>query len=236
MYLYERPLVSIITVSFNHAKYIEETILSIRQQDYPNVEHIVIDIGSTDGTLDILRKYQDKLRWFSENDYGREYIFSQGVYRSEGDILTWLSPGIVLVPSAIHTIVEYFATHSNDDFIYGDIEALDETGKPYTELSFRNHIKFGGWLQYAKVLDFIVQPSAFWRAHLFKKHDEYGETRIFYQDSMYWKLVSKHLKPHYIPLVLAKKRLFSTVNFFSWSLKSIDEIATMIQRRMNKLK
>ena len=85
------PLVSVVTPSYNKGRFIEETILSVKNQTYPRIEHIVVDGGSTDGTLDILKKYGDSLIWISEPDKGQSDAINKGWRMSKGDILAYLN-------------------------------------------------------------------------------------------------------------------------------------------------
>src|SRR3989338_5413748 len=108
-----RPLVSIVTASYNQAQFIEETLRSVREQDYPNLEHIVIDGASTDGTVDVLRRYEGtyNMRWISEPDRGHADALCKGFRQATGDILAWLNSDDVYFPGAVTTAVETFRRH-----------------------------------------------------------------------------------------------------------------------------
>ncbi len=223
----ELPLVSIITPTFNQAKYIEDTILSVRNQDYPRIEHIVIDGSSTDGTLDLLRKYEDKLTWISEKDHGQADAINKGFRKATGDIYGWVNSDDLYVPGAIRTVVEHFNAHPEDSFIYGDCEALDESGKSY---GIRTHVKQGGWQELVGELDFIVQPASFWRANVWKTCGELDESLHYTLDYEYWMRVAKPFPPRYIPTLLAKERLYPAAKTFSGAVKRMEEIEMVAQR------
>lgn len=223
----ELPLVSIITPSFNQAKYIEETILSVRNQGYPRIEHIVIDGGSTDGTLDILRKYEDGLTWISEKDGGQADAINKGFRRATGDILGWVNSDDMYVPGAIQTVVDHFQSHLEDGFIYGDCEALDENGKSY---GIRTHVKQGGWKELVGELDFIVQPASFWRSSVWKSCGELDEKLHYTLDYEYWMRIAKAFPPRYIPVLLAKERLYAAAKTFSGAVTRMEEIEMVAKR------
>lgn len=124
------PLVSIVTPSFNQAQFLEASIQSLIAQDYPNIEHILIDGGSTDGTLDIINKYQGHLAyWVSEKDEGSSDAINKGWRRAQGDYLWILNADDLLTPGAISALVRYLQDHPQIDFAYGDRYYIDSTGQ-----------------------------------------------------------------------------------------------------------
>lgn len=124
----EQPLVSIITPSFNQGQFIEETILSVKNQGYPNVEHIIVDGGSTDNTLEILKKYESTydMRWISERDEGQYDAINKGFRKAKGDILGWINSDDVYVSDAISKIVDCFIAHTEAEVLYGGWYHINE--------------------------------------------------------------------------------------------------------------
>jgi glycosyltransferase involved in cell wall biosynthesis len=124
----DEPLVSIVTPSFNQGAYIESTIRSVLDQDYPQIEYLVIDGGSTDGTLDILRRYEGRLTWISEPDDGQADAINKGWRRSQGHIVAWLNSDDIYYPGAIRLAVAGLRSDPDAAGIYGDCDYIDATG------------------------------------------------------------------------------------------------------------
>jgi glycosyltransferase involved in cell wall biosynthesis len=124
-----RPLVSIVTPSFNSANFIERTIGSVLSQDYPEIEYIVQDGASTDGTVDILKRYSGRLRYTSATDNGVADALNKGFSQSRGEIVAWLNADDEYLPGAIRTAVERFAEHPHAGAVYGEGAWIDEQGR-----------------------------------------------------------------------------------------------------------
>lgn len=134
----EPPLVSVIVPSFNRADFLVPTIESILRQDYPRIECIVVDGGSTDETLGILRSYGGRIKWLSEPDAGPPDAINKGWRMCSGEILTWLNADDVWAPGAVSTAVAYFRDHPEVDVVYGDCGIIDKDGKPISRLRVRD--------------------------------------------------------------------------------------------------
>jgi glycosyltransferase involved in cell wall biosynthesis len=127
------PLVSIVTPSLNQGRFIESTIRSVLEQDYPRLEHIVVDGGSTDETLAVLRRYQH-LRWISERDGGQSEALNKGFALAEGEILGWLNADDIYLPGAIAAAVQEMRD-TGCALVYGGWTQLDEAGNVFREIS-----------------------------------------------------------------------------------------------------
>ncbi|MGA9533833.1 MAG: glycosyltransferase family 2 protein [Anaerolineales bacterium] len=125
----DTPLVSIITPSFNQAEYLRDTIESVLTQRYPNVEYIIVDGGSTDGSVDLIRSYEDRLAgWMSEPDLGQTDAINKGFARASGEILAWLNSDDIYYPGAIEGAVDYLSHHRQIGMVYGNAYYIDEAG------------------------------------------------------------------------------------------------------------
>ena len=121
------PKISIVTPSLNQAKFLEKTIQSVLAQNYSDLEYIIIDGGSTDGSVEIIKKYQDKIAyWVSEKDRGQSHGINKGFALATGDIFAWLNSDDTYMPGALHTVAEYFSKDSDLDFLYGDVNLINE--------------------------------------------------------------------------------------------------------------
>jgi glycosyltransferase involved in cell wall biosynthesis len=120
------PLVSIITPSLNQGRFIRKTIESVLSQDYPRLEHLVMDGGSTDETLDILRSYGDRITWRSGPDGGQAAAVNSGVRLAKGEILGWLNSDDTYQPGAVTAAVEHLIAHPETAVVYGNAYFIDE--------------------------------------------------------------------------------------------------------------
>ncbi len=151
------PLVSIVINSYNQAAYLEQTLLSVLGQDYPNTELLLVDGGSTDGSLDIIHKYQQKFDWWvSEEDSGQADGINKGLRRTKGDLVAWLNSDDYYLPGAISAAVRSWQINPDAKLIYGDVLAVDGKG------SLLNRMHTGDY-QVEELMQFhiINQPAVF---------------------------------------------------------------------------
>lgn len=156
----EGPLVTVVTPSFNQGRFIRNTIDSVLSQSYPNVEYLVMDGGSTDDTLDILRSYGDRITWISEKDRGQSHAINKGFERARGEIVAWLNSDDVYEPGAIETAVAHFTAHPEAALVYGHGSIIDEAGEKVKP--FEPTRPYDLW-QLAYYWDYIMQPTTFFR-------------------------------------------------------------------------
>lgn len=120
------PLVSVVTPSFNQAAFLERTICSVLEQDYPRIEYVIIDGGSTDGSLDIIRRHQHRLsQWMSEPDLGQTDAINKGFQLAHGDIFAWLNSDDTYRPGAVSAAVHYLQAHPEVGMVYGAAYYID---------------------------------------------------------------------------------------------------------------
>ena len=123
------PKISIVTPSYNQGRFIEDSIQSVLNQNYPNFEHIIIDNCSTDGTLEILKKYPH-LDWISESDRGQSHGLNKGFHRSRGEWILWLNADDYCLPGVFEKVSYTFSDYPEFDVIYGEAIFVDKFGNP----------------------------------------------------------------------------------------------------------
>lgn len=125
-----RPVVSVVTPCYNHARWLEETIESVLGQDYPNVEYLIVDDGSTDGSVEIVKRYEDRVAWWtSQANAGQVAALNRGFARSTGQLLTWINSDDTLLPGALSRLVAEFERDPELVLVYGDSLYTDEDSR-----------------------------------------------------------------------------------------------------------
>ena len=200
------PLVSIVTPSFNQADYLEETICSVLDQDYPRLEYILVDGGSADGSLEIIRRYSHQLAWWvSDPDQGQTDAINKGFQKANGEILAWLNSDDTYLPHAISEAVEYLQSHSEAGMVYGDANLVDDLSKiigrfPARQTDYRRLRR--GYVH-------IPQQAAFFRSQLWKQVGPLDASFYFAMDYDLWVRLSRLAPLHYYPRTWANFRLHS---------------------------
>ena len=196
------PLVSIVTPSYNMAQYLPQTIESVLTQDYPRIEYIVVDGGSTDGSLAILEGFRDRLCYRSAPDRGPSDAAYQGFRQARGEILAWLNADDTFLPGAVRTAASYLQAHPDTDVVYGEGWWIDESGaviRRYPTSPFE-----------AKLLErdcFICQPAAFLRASSYRLCELDPEVSRSFDYDLWIRMAKAGLKFASIPEYLANSRM-----------------------------
>jgi GT2 family glycosyltransferase len=171
-----------VTPSYNQAAYLEQTLTSVLEQDYPHLEYLVIDGASTDGSVEIIKKYAEKLTfWLSEKDSGQAEAINKGLARAQGDILAWLNSDDYYLPGAVSGAVRVFEESPDVALVYGNMLAVDEHGEminilTYEQLSLEDLLCF----------QIIGQPAVFFRRAALEKAGELDATYHFLLDHHLW--------------------------------------------------
>jgi len=172
------PKISIITPCFNSEKYLEETILSVLEQNYPNLEYIIIDGGSADNTLNIIKKYEKKLTyWISEKDDGMYEAIDKGFNKSTGEILAWINSDDLYHKKSLFVIAEIFSNFQNVRWLVGAGTSFDEYGRAIHINPSRKFTECDFLLGDYK---YIQQESCFFRRALYEKAGSYIDKTLKY--------------------------------------------------------
>ncbi|MBL8100359.1 MAG: glycosyltransferase [Anaerolineales bacterium] len=183
-------LVSIITPSYNQAKYLEQTIQSVLTQAYPNIECIVIDGGSNDSSVEVIKKYQDKLAyWVSEKDNGQAHAINKGFEKANGEIVAWLNSDDYYLPNTINQVVKTFEENPNAVLVYGNMLAVDENGKTFNTLNYKQLT-----LEDLICFQIIGQPAVFFRKSALQKTKGLNLDFHFLLDHLFWIEITQHGK------------------------------------------
>ena len=179
----DRPLVSIVTPTLNGARFLEATLRSVRAQGYPRIEHIVIDGGSTDGSLDILRREGERgtIRWISEPDDGMYDAVNKGMALAEGEIFAYLASDDAYLPWAIESVVRVFESRPAVDVVFGDGTKLEE-GSGVQRLRLFPPFDGASLARYES----LMQPAVFWRRRLFDRIGGFDTRMRYVADLDYW--------------------------------------------------
>jgi glycosyltransferase involved in cell wall biosynthesis len=220
------PLVSIITPSFNKGPYIEETIQSIRRQTYNNIEHIVIDGGSTDETLSILKKYENDLHWISEPDKGQSDAINKGWRMAKGDIIAYLNADDTYLPEAVETAVLYFGKNPDTHMVYGDGIITDEHGRnPRTIRSGTFSLKNLVFCQ-----DTIFQPSVFLRREVFTTVGDVDVDLHLAMDLDYWLRTALVYKIIYLQKPLSVAKIYEDAKSSALMFRYVKEYEHILEK------
>jgi len=199
------PYISIVTPSLNQGDYIEQNIKSVLNQEYPNFEHIIIDGGSTDGTIDILMKY-NHLIWVSEKDRGQSEAINKGFKMAKGEIIGWLNSDDCYEPNAFFTIVQELNKAERKYVVFADSYVIDEKGSRIGYLKGKlPHPK--GWFKYWQKDYRIPSASVFFYKDIFRKVGYLDENIHYVMDDDYSLRINEHYEFHYIKKPLASMRV-----------------------------
>lgn len=196
------PTISVVTPSFNQAAFLERTILSVLEQGYPNLEYIIIDGGSTDQSVDIIRRHGPRLAyWESVPDRGQSHAINKGMAHTRGEILTWLNSDDFLEPGALLTVARAFQEQPHAGVVVGAGQKVDTSGRRVYYKEPRD-LTFDGLCQWMTGNNFM-QPSCFFRREAWEACGPLDEDIHIALDVDLWLKMAKHTAFHKVDALLS---------------------------------
>lgn len=182
------PRITVVTPSYNQGQFIEKTIHSVLAQEYPNLEYIVMDGGSTDGTVDVLRRYSDRLQWVSEADRGQSHAINKGFAAATGDIVTFINSDDLYEPGAFHTVAHFFQEHASAKWAAGKCRIIDQQGREVMRwvTGYKNLMLRTGSYQLLLIVNYLSQPAIFMRREVVQEVGLLDESLVYTMDYDYW--------------------------------------------------
>lgn len=195
-------LISIITPSYNQAAFLEQAIQSVFGQEGAPVEYLIVDGGSTDGSVEIVRKYADRLAgWVSERDSGQAEAINKGLQRATGEIVAWLNSDDLYLPGAIAQAVAAFQAHPEAGLVFGDAITIDPAGRQIGRLAF------GDWgLDELMGFRIICQPAVFMRRAVLEQAGYLDTSYHYLLDHQLWLRIARLAPIRHVPQVWAQAR------------------------------
>lgn len=198
------PRISVVTPSFNQAEFLERTLRSVLDQDYPNLEYIVIDGGSTDGSVEIIRRYADRLAfWVSEADSGQTSAINKGLRRATGEWVAWQNSDDIYYPGVFHDLAVAVSQHPKAELIIGDMMLIDEHDYSLRDIRYVTP-SYKALLAEGMVL---TNQAAFWRRSLHAKIGLLNEEYHYAFDYEWFLRLAQHAEGAHVDRIWGGYRL-----------------------------
>jgi glycosyltransferase involved in cell wall biosynthesis len=223
--------VSIVTPSFNQAAFIERTLASVASQSGVDIEHLVFDGGSTDGTQAILERFRPPVTWVSEKDEGQADAVNKGIRASDGEVIGWLNSDDVYYPGTVERVAAFLAAHPEVDVVYG---MADHIGR---DDEFLESYPTEPWnLERLRRSCFICQPAAFFRRRVVERHGALDTSLRYCMDYEYWlRLAKDGARFAYLQEKLAGSRLYAETKTLGSRVAVHAEINDMMKRHFGRV-
>jgi glycosyltransferase involved in cell wall biosynthesis len=224
------PAVSVITPSYNQGRFIERTIRTVLDQDTGGriIEYLVVDGGSQDETLDVLRRYSNRLRWVSERDGGQAAAVNKGLRATSGDVIGWLNSDDVYYPGAVRAACDFLDAHPAVDIVYGDADHIDANG-----LVLGRYPTEPFEARRLEEICFLCQPAVFFRRRLIDRFGGLDERLHIALDYEYWlRLALGGATFTHLPRVLAGWRLYPGIKSYAQRLQLHVEVNRMMLQHL----
>ena len=221
----QMPLISIVTPSYNQAQFLETTIRSVLEQDYPAIEYVIIDGGSTDGSLEIIRRYEDRLAgWISEPDAGQAEAINKGLRMASGELVAWINSDDVYLPGALREAAQAFLRHPEAGMVYGDGIMVDENLKV---LDFHHYRPLD--LSDLLAFEVLLQPAAFMRREALETVGLLSERYDLILDHELWVRMASRFPLVHVPRFWALERTHAAAKTVAQAGRFVEEARRLLQ-------
>lgn len=222
------PRITVITPSFNQGDLIEQTIRSVLDQDYPNLEYLIYDGGSTDGSVDVIRRFASRLDfWVSQKDRGQSHAINQGLQRATGDVVVWLNSDDFFHPGALHLVGQAYAAHPEAGLFIGNGTVVDREGRHVRRYSKSLRFSYDALLRGS---NYILQPSTFIHRRVLEKEGYLDESLHYAMDLEYWLRVGHKYPVVTIDRELSAYRWYAEIKTASGGVRRWVEMWQILQR------
>lgn len=226
------PLVTVITPAYNQGIYLRDTIESVLSQDYPNIELLVLNDGSTDNTEEILKEYTGRIKWETQKNMGQTPTINKGWRQTTGEIITWLNSDDTYLPGAVKAGVDYLLQHPETGIVFADsvfTEAdgthLDRT-RPVPPFNYKDFV--------VNCENPISQPSSFIRRSVMEKAGELDPQYYYFMDWDFWLRAGLYCKIDHVDAVWSTYRLHAESKTVSQSKKAAPELKYMYDKYFSR--
>lgn len=221
--------ITVITPSYNQGKYIKRTIESVLSQGIPDLEYIVMDGGSTDETVDILKSYSDRIIWKSEKDNGQTDAVNKGIRASQGEIIGWLNSDDIYYPDAVRKVLEIFENNPEINVVYGNANHIREDDS-FIEEYYTEDFDY----ERLKDICFICQPSLFFRKKLVNRYGYLDDKLQYCMDYDYWLRLGKGERFYRLNELIAGSRLYDDNKTLGARRKVHEEMLVMQEKNLGR--
>lgn len=222
------PVVSVITPAYNQGIFLRDTIESVLSQDYPHIELLVLNDGSTDNTEEILKEYTGRIKWETQKNMGQTPTINKGWQQTSGEIITWLNSDDTYLPGAVKAGVDYLLSHPDTGIVFADSLFTEADGtplertRPLPPFNYKNFV--------VGCENPISQPSSFIRRSVMQKAGELDPTFYYFMDWDFWLRAGLYCKIDYIPELWSTYRLHAESKTVAQSKKAAPELEYMYNK------
>jgi glycosyltransferase involved in cell wall biosynthesis len=226
------PTVGIVTPSLNQGAFLRETIESVLEQQYPDLEYWVIDGGSTDGTPEILKGYGTRINWISEKDEGQAQALNKGLTKISTDIVAFINSDDVYLPGTLRSVVRYFRSHPEAMWLTGDYFIVDSAGSRVQSyvVGYKRVLRRHPSFRRLAIANYIAQPSTFWRRRLLDEIGLFDESLRYCFDYDFWMRAILKYPLHVFPTGLSLFRIHGASKGGSQYLQQFAEEHQVLRR------